>query len=76
LNHYGPEPDTFAAAECVELHMDSIVIQDMSSLWEVARHHFQPSVVYVARMISLDSEVELGDAKPAQTREFDWVKNS
>jgi hypothetical protein len=76
LNHYGPEPDTFAAAECVELHMDSIVIQDMSSLWEVARHHFQPSVVYVARMISLDSQVELGDAGPAQTREFALRKMS
>jgi hypothetical protein len=74
LNHYGPEPDTFAASETVELFMDSIAIQDMGSLWEVARHHFQPSVVYLARMIALDSEVELGDAGLAQTREFDMGK--
>jgi Pvc16 N-terminal domain len=76
LNHYGPEPDTFAPGETVELFMDSIVIQDMGSLWEVARHHYQPSVVYIARMITLDSEVELGDAGLAQTRDFGMAKQS
>jgi len=76
LNHYGPEPDTFAAAETVELFMDSIAIQDMGNLFEVARHHFQPSVVYIARMITLDSQVELGDAGLAQTREFGMGKKA
>jgi hypothetical protein len=76
LNHYGPEPDAFGPNETVELVMDSIVIQDMGSLWEVARHHYQPSVVYIARMITLDSEIELGDAGLVQTREFGMAKQS
>lgn len=74
LNHFGPERDTFRPDETVELLADSIPIQDLGSLWEVAKHHYQPSVVYIARMIFLDSEIELADAGLVQTRDLGMVK--
>jgi Pvc16 N-terminal domain len=68
LNQHGPEPDTFDTTESVDLIQDSIPIQDMGAIWEVARHHMQPSVVYTARMVRIDSDVEITDAGPVQTR--------
>ncbi len=70
LNQHGPETDTFRPTETVDLIMETIAIQDMGSIWEVARHHFQPSAFYTARMLVLDSRFELEDAPAVQTRVF------
>jgi len=70
LNQFGPEPDTFAPNETVDLIMETLPIQDMGSLWEVYRHRFQPSVPYTARMVRIDSDLEITDAGPVQTRVF------
>ena len=43
---------------------------EMGAIWEVARHHFQPSVFYTARMIVLDSRFELEEGANIQTRTF------
>jgi hypothetical protein len=70
LNQHGPETDTFRPGESVDLIMETISVGDMGAIWEVARHHFQPSAFYVARMITLESELEITEAVPAQTRAF------
>lgn len=74
LNQYGPEPDTFAPNETVDLIMETIAIQDMGAIWEVHRHKFQPSIAYTARMVRIDSDIELTEAGPVQTRVFDAGK--
>ncbi|HEY6391853.1 MAG TPA: DUF4255 domain-containing protein [Bryobacteraceae bacterium] len=70
LNQHGPEPDTFDASESVDLIMDTLPILDLGSIWEVARHHMQPSVPYIARMVRIDSGIEITEAGPVQTRVF------
>jgi Pvc16 N-terminal domain len=76
LNHFGPEPDTFRPDEAVELIFESLTLQDTSNLWEPLKPNVQPSATYVARMISIESFVELPDSRPVQTREFDFAKMS
>jgi hypothetical protein len=70
LNQYGPEPDLFAQNECVDVIMETIAIQDMGSILEVAKPNIQVAVPYVVRMVTLDSDVELVEADRVQTREF------
>ena len=70
LNQYGPEPDTFAGNESVDLIMETLPILDMGAIWEVHRHQFQPSIPYIARMLRIDSDLEVTQAGPVQTRVF------
>ena len=70
LNQHGPEQDTFDASESVDLIMDTLPILEMGAIWEVARHHMQPSVPYIARMVRIDSDIEITEAGPVQTRVF------
>lgn len=74
LNHYGPEPETFRPNESVELIFEPLSLQDMANLWEPLKPHLQVSATYVARMLALESSVEVSDARTVQTREFDFVK--
>jgi hypothetical protein len=70
LNQHGPEPDLFADNECVDVIMETLPIQDIGSILEVAKPHIQVAVPYVVRMVALDSSVELLEADLVQTREF------
>jgi hypothetical protein len=45
----------------------------MVAIWEIAKSNQQPSVSYIARMVFLDSETELTEAAPVQTRGFDYA---
>jgi Pvc16 N-terminal domain len=74
LNQHGPEPDVFRPDETVELVFESISVQDASYIWGVAQTKEQPSAMYVARMVEIESSVPLDDAAPAQTREFQWAE--
>ena len=77
LNHYGPEVDTFRPGESVELICDPISLQDMNNLWEGFRTHKanqQLSVTYLARMLLIESDVELPDAEYVNTRVFEHVE--
>jgi hypothetical protein len=66
LNQYTPE--TFGLDETVEIVGEQLSIQDHTNLWEVARHHVQVSVAYVARVVPIES-TEYEDAAPmVQTR--------
>jgi len=74
LNHYGPEPETFRPEESVELVFEPLSLQDMASLWEPLKPHLQVSASYVARMVTIESDVSVPDAAAVQTREFKFVK--
>jgi Pvc16 N-terminal domain len=75
LNRFaGDWGEVFDKTETVELVGDVLSLQDSFNIWEIAKHNHQPSVSYVARMIRLDSEVELTEAGPVQTRAFDYTR--
>jgi hypothetical protein len=42
----------------------------MGAIWDVAKPNVQPSIGYVARMIGLESLVELTDSANVQTRVY------
>jgi Pvc16 N-terminal domain len=70
LNQGGPESDTFRPNETVDLIMETISIYDMGAIWDVSKPNVQPSIGYVARMVGVESQLELIDAPPVQVREF------
>lgn len=72
LNHYVPEDDTFRPEEAIELICDSISVQDMMNILDPVDLNQQLSVVYVARMVALESTVALDEGRPVQTRVFDY----
>ena len=74
LNDYGPERDTFHPSETVEFVFEPLSLQDMASLWEPLKPHLQVSATYVARMVTIESTLQVTDAGVVQTREFDFVK--
>jgi len=72
LNRFaGSGPAVFNPDEAVDLVAESVTQQDLYTIWQVAPTRQQPSVVYVARMLLLDSDVELGSSGVVQTRVFD-----
>jgi len=68
LNQGGPETDTFWPNETVDLIMETISVYDMGAIWDVAKPNTQPSVCYVARMIGVESPLDVTETPPAQTR--------
>lgn len=76
LNHYGPEHDTFRPTEAVELICESVSLQDMSFILEPIKSAQPLSVVYVARMVLIESLVPLVEAGEVQARDFDYEKVS
>jgi hypothetical protein len=75
LNRFaGDRGEVFRDNETIELVGDVLSLQDWYNLWEIAKHNHQASVSYIARMICLDSEVELTEAGPVQTRAFDYAQ--
>jgi hypothetical protein len=74
LNSFGPDPEVFHADDTVEIICDSIPIQDMVSIWEnlkSSKTKMQISVIYVARMVMIESDIENVEAPWVQTRTFD-----
>lgn len=70
LNQHGPEPDVFRPEETVELVFEMLSVQDQSEIWDVAQTKEQVSATYVARMVEIESGVELDDEGLVQTRDF------
>jgi hypothetical protein len=70
LNRYG-ESGSFRPNESVELICEPISLQDMINIWEVFKPHQQLSVTYVARMIAIDSEIELAEGSLVGARGTD-----
>jgi hypothetical protein len=74
LNQVGPETDIFGDNETVDVLLESFPIQDIGSIWEVAKPNIQPAAAYVVRMVSLESRTELIEADLVQTRVFGFGK--
>ena len=73
LNRYGPEPEIFRPTETVELVSEPLSLADTTALWEVFKPNIEPSVAYLARMIAIESEIEVAEGRPVQTRVFDFA---
>lgn len=70
LNQGGPESTTFRVNETVDVTMETVSIYDMGAIWDVAKPNTQPSVCYVARMIGVESQIEIPMEGLVQTREI------
>ncbi|HET6980054.1 MAG TPA: DUF4255 domain-containing protein [Pyrinomonadaceae bacterium] len=70
LNHFGPESDIFRPSETVELILDQLTLSDLNNLWSATKISPPLSVNYVARMVAIESTLEIVDAEPVQTREL------
>jgi hypothetical protein len=67
----GTAPVVFGDDESVELVGETLSLQDMVSVWEIAKHNQQPSVSVIARSVLIDSTVAMPEAGLVQTRGFD-----
>jgi hypothetical protein len=76
LNSAGPEGNIFRPEETVELLCDPLPLADLINLWEALKPKSNRplSVNYVARMIAVESQVELHEYAPVQTRVYDYGK--
>jgi uncharacterized protein DUF4255 len=75
LNHYGGPDIVFKSNEIVDLVYESIAMTDLSSLWDMLKPNAHVSVGYVARMIYIESEVEIPTGAPVQTRLYDMARD-
>ncbi len=71
LNEFSPEPEVFRVGESVDLIMETVTVQDHLAVWEIGKPNIQPSIYYTARMIILESALELHENAQVQTRTFD-----
>lgn len=71
LNHFGPT-DVFRDQETVELVFEPLTLQDFSNIWEPLKPNLQPSATYVARMVSIESTLQIPSLGNVQTRQFDF----
>jgi len=74
LNNYGRPERSFHPAESVQLLYDPMSLQDTIQLWDVLKPNIQLSVTYTARVVYLESPLEMGGEEPVQSRELRMVK--
>jgi hypothetical protein len=74
LNQHSPEPNVFRPEETVELVYESLTVQDVGYIWDVAQTKEQPSAPYVARMVEIESPVALDEGGLVQTRELQFAQ--
>jgi hypothetical protein len=74
LNRFLKEPDVFGANETVELFFEPLSLGDFTNVWDKLKPRMQTSASYVARMVLIDSEIELREGPPVQTRVFEMAK--
>jgi Pvc16 N-terminal domain len=71
LNHYMPETDTFTPNEGLEIICEPLTLTDYLTFWDRLRPRLPPSATYTVRMVLIDSDVNIPDGPPVQTRRFD-----
>jgi hypothetical protein len=71
LNHHIAETDTFRADETVELIADPLALADYLNVWDKWKNKMPTSMTYVARVLTLDSEIATDEGALVQTRRFD-----
>jgi hypothetical protein len=74
LNRFLKEPDVFRSEETVELFFEPLSLTDFTNVWDKLKPRMQTSANYVARMVLIDSDIELREGPPVQTRVFDIAK--
>ena len=74
LNRYLKESDVFRPEETVELVCESLALADFTNIWDKLKPRLQTSALYIARMVLIDSEIELSEGRPVQTRVFEMSK--
>lgn len=74
LNKYLQEPDVFRPEETVELVSDPLALADFTSLWDKLKPRMPTSVTYVARMVLIESEIDLREGPAVQSRVFKMAK--
>jgi hypothetical protein len=74
LNAYQQGLTVFQPDETVELVWESLSITDLYDIWRVAQQHAAPSATYIARMVVLDSDVQLDEGELVHVRQFDYAK--
>ena len=74
LNRFLKEPDVFRADETVELFFEPLSLTDFTNVWDKLKPRLQTSATYVARMVLIDSDIELREGPPVRTRVFDMAK--
>lgn len=74
LNRFLREPDVFRSTETVELVLDPLSLADFTSVWDKLKPRIQTSVLYVAKPILIDSDLELREGPPVHTRVFEMAK--
>jgi hypothetical protein len=65
-------PDVFAAEETVEIVHGQLTNEEMFRIWDVLPGDYRISVPYMARTVRIDSELELPEAKPVLTKDFEF----
>lgn len=73
LNHFCPDPETFRSSETVELVAEPLSLQDLTNIWDTFKPTVQLSAGYVVRMVVIDSDRDLSDGAPVQTRAFQFA---
>ena len=77
LNELEQDGKIFASADHVELIYESLSLADMAILWENLKQvKAMPSVTYVARMVLLDSIIQLKVNDPVQARDVAFQEMS
>lgn len=71
LNTYEPGTEVFQPGEQVEFVWNPLSITDLNDIWQVASQHRAPSASYLARAVSLDSDVRVASGEPVRVRRFD-----
>lgn len=74
LNQVGPETDIFEPDESLDILMETISIQDLSTVWDTAKTQMQPCAMYVVRMLTLESAIEQIEGERVQVRDFGMGK--
>jgi hypothetical protein len=74
LNRYLKEPDVFGSDETVELVSDPLPLADFTNVWDKLKQRMQTSMTYVARMVLIESELDLREYAAVQTRVFKMAK--
>jgi hypothetical protein len=70
LNQHLSEADVFRPHESVELAWQPLTLQELLDLWDGARTKMRPSASYIARIVEIESRLELHEYPEVQTREL------
>lgn len=74
LNRYLKERDVFRPEETVDLVFEALSLADFTNIWDKVKPRLQTSALYIARMVLIDSDIDLTEGRPVQTRVFEMAK--